>query len=75
MTVLCLLALLLWLAVVVFGLALCRAAAQLAPEPPGKCPHDPRELAGHAIGMYHCPECCEMVLAGYPHPDYRLLED
>jgi hypothetical protein len=31
------------------------------------CPHDPRELAGAPIGMYHCPECGEMVLAGLPH--------
>lgn len=32
------------------------------------CPHDPRELAGQPIGMYHCPECGEMVVAGIPHP-------
>ncbi|HLF13223.1 MAG TPA: hypothetical protein VJA26_18640 [Gammaproteobacteria bacterium] len=39
-----------------------------------KCPHDPRALAGAPIGMYHCPECGEMVLAGLAHPtdeDYR----
>lgn len=40
-----------------------------------KCPHDPMELAGQPIGMYHCPECGEMVLAGSPHPDYSLLEE
>jgi hypothetical protein len=34
------------------------------------CPYDPRELAGEAIGMYHCPECEEMVIAGMVHPDY-----
>jgi hypothetical protein len=26
------------------------------------------------MGMYHCPECGEMVLAGVAHPDYSLLE-
>jgi hypothetical protein len=38
------------------------------------CPYDPRELAGAPIGMFHCPECGEMVLAGCPHPDYANLE-
>ena len=37
------------------------------------CPHDPREITG-PIGMYHCPECGEMVLAGTEHPDYSLVE-
>lgn len=32
------------------------------------CPHDPRVLLGEPIGMYHCPECGEMVIAGLPHP-------
>lgn len=26
------------------------------------------------MGMYHCPECGEMVLAGLPHPDYSVLD-
>ena len=39
-----------------------------------KCPHDPRETTG-AIGMYHCPECGEMVLAGIAHPDYSILDE
>jgi hypothetical protein len=38
-----------------------------------KCAHDPREMNGQPIGMYHCPECGEMVIAGYPHPDYDSL--
>ena len=38
--------------------------------PPAKCGHDPREMAGQPIGMFHCPECGEMVIAGMPHPDY-----
>lgn len=37
------------------------------------CPHDPKQTTG-PIGMYHCPECGEMVLAGMDHPDYSLLE-
>ena len=32
-----------------------------------QCGHDPRELKGLPIGMYHCPECGEMVIAGLPH--------
>jgi hypothetical protein len=37
----------------------------------GKCPHDPRELKGEPIGMYHCPVCGEMVIAGLPHEPKR----
>jgi len=36
------------------------------------CKHDPRQYAGMPIGMYHCPECGEMVVAGCEHPKYRL---
>ena len=39
-----------------------------------KCLHDPQKVTG-SIGMYHCPECGEMVLAGMPHPDYSLLDE
>jgi hypothetical protein len=39
-----------------------------------KCGHDPEKTTG-PLGMYHCPECGEMVLAGAPHPDYSLLGD
>lgn len=31
------------------------------------CGHDPVKLAASGLGMYHCPECCAMVLAGLPH--------
>jgi hypothetical protein len=31
------------------------------------CSHDPRELVGQPIGMYHCPKCGEMVVAGLKH--------
>ena len=32
------------------------------------CRHDPRTLAGAPIGMYHCPDCGVMVIAGFEHP-------
>lgn len=31
------------------------------------CPEKPELLAGQPIGMYHCPYCGEMQLAGVPH--------
>lgn len=31
------------------------------------CPYDPRELVGLPIGMFHCPRCGEMIIAGLPH--------
>lgn len=34
-----------------------------------KCDYDPKEMAGQPIGMFHCPKCGEMVLAGVDHPD------
>lgn len=34
-------------------------------------PWDPPQLKGAPLGMYHCPYCGEMVLAGLPHVDYR----
>jgi acetone carboxylase gamma subunit len=33
------------------------------------------EMAGQPIGMFHCPECGEMVIAGIPHPDYSILDE
>jgi len=35
-----------------------------------KCTYDPKILKGKPIGMFHCPECGEMVVAGMDHPDY-----
>ena len=32
------------------------------------CEFKPEELVNVPMGMFHCPECGEMVLAGYPHP-------
>ena len=35
--------------------------------PETECTFDPTVYAGQPIGMFHCPECGEMVLAGLPH--------
>jgi len=32
------------------------------------CTHDPKIYAGMPMGMYHCPECGMVVLAGCEHP-------
>lgn len=39
------------------------------------CSYDPNTLKGQPIGMFHCPECGEMVLAGQDHPDYDSIYD
>jgi hypothetical protein len=39
-----------------------------------KCEHDPK-LAEGPIGMYHCPECGDMVIAGIDHPDMEKYEE
>ena len=31
------------------------------------CTEKPERLKGLPIGMYHCPECGTMLVAGYPH--------
>lgn len=33
-------------------------------------PWEPQQLVNMPIGMYHCPYCGAMVIAGVPHPDY-----
>lgn len=38
------------------------------------CSYDPMTADG-PIGMFHCPECGEMVVAGMEHPDYSLLDE
>lgn len=43
-----------------------------------KCPEDPIALMGKPIGMYHCPYCGCMQIAGLSHicdSDDCLLED
>lgn len=32
------------------------------------CPYDPRPLQGLPLGMFHCPTCGCMILAGVQHP-------
>lgn len=32
------------------------------------CDYDPVPLAGKPLGMFHCPKCGCMVMAGMPHP-------
>ena len=39
-----------------------------------KCKEDPTKLKGQPIGMYHCPECGEMLIAGIPHLDYDNID-
>jgi len=38
-----------------------------------RCDYDPVPMKGLPIGMFHCPECGEMIIAGLPHPDYDLI--
>ena len=38
------------------------------------CTFDPTVYANQPIGMFHCPICSNMVIAGLPHPDYSLLD-
>jgi len=35
---------------------------------PANCLEKPELLKGQPIGMYHCPDCGTMVLAGIQHP-------
>jgi hypothetical protein len=34
-------------------------------------PWDPQQLKGAPLGMYHCPYCGDMVMAGMDHVDYK----
>lgn len=34
---------------------------------PANCSEKPEAVTG-PIGMYHCPDCGTMLLAGHPHP-------
>ena len=40
---------------------------------PANCAEKPENLVGVPLGMYHCPDCGAMVLAGLPHPDLCKL--
>lgn len=35
---------------------------------PANCAEKPELLKGEPLGMYHCPDCGAMLLAGIPHP-------
>lgn len=43
----------------------CHREAELFP---AVCREKPEQLRGQPLGMYHCPDCGAMVLAGIPHP-------
>jgi hypothetical protein len=51
------------------------AAVMSAFDEANRCHFDPTQppYDTASIGMFHCPECGEMVLAGAPHPDYSLI--
>lgn len=38
-----------------------------------KCTFKPEMYKETPIGMFHCPECGEIVVAGFPHPDYDKI--
>lgn len=52
---------------------MCVACFVERPLSPARCSEKPERLLGAPIGMYHCPDCGAMVLAGFPHPP--LCED
>ena len=40
-----------------------------------QCPYEPEHLIGVPLGMFHCPLCGEMVVAGIDHPRERALTE
>jgi len=40
---------------------------------PATCNEKPEERRGEPIGMYHCPDCGAMLIAGLPHPTVCAL--
>ena len=40
-----------------------------------KCSYDPSPLINVPLGMFHCPKCGEMIIAGMAHPDTPLIEE
>lgn len=47
----------------------CRCLENTGPLFPANCEERPESLRGAPIGMYHCPDCGAMVVAGVPHGD------
>lgn len=39
----------------------------------GKCPYPSQYLIGVPLGMYHCPICGLMVVAGMHHGPYKWI--
>lgn len=39
------------------------------------CPYKPELLKGLPLGMFHCPICLNMVIAGLPHPTDAEIAD
>ncbi len=37
-------------------------------------PWDPQQLKGAPMGMYHCPYCGEMEIAGLTHSDWDTID-
>lgn len=46
---------------------ICGRCYDAGPVYPPACAERPEALAGQPIGMYHCPDCGAMLLAGVPH--------
>jgi hypothetical protein len=40
----------------------------------GGCPYDPIPLAGLPMGMFHCPTCGCMIIAGWEHGECDIDE-
>jgi hypothetical protein len=53
--------------------SLCGRCYDDGPTFPANCAERPELLAWQAIGMYHCPDCGAMVVAGWPHPELCRL--
>ena len=51
----------------------CSACLDEKPLSDARCHEKPETKANIGLGMYHCPECGAMVLAGWKHP--QLCED
>lgn len=40
----------------------------------GRCPYPVHMLIGVPMGMFHCPLCGLMSVAGFPHPRYTWVD-
>lgn len=40
---------------------------------PANCSEKPERMLGVPIGMYHCPDCGAMIMAGFEHPELCRL--